>query len=172
MNDEVTRHQAESADLPKTTRQVVRDVLRGHTCWHDPALPDQMEAAIGSLIAACVAQALAPPPVTHGKAWEDRLNIICLCGKVCSGVIRKNPAGGFIGRPGSDTYVDPPAAQVFANHLWEMSHPPVVSPPAEHVCDSCEACILNGNKCCGCYDGACCQEVISSPDAPTGGGRS
>lgn len=73
--------------------------------------------------------------VPHGVAWQDRLNIICLCGKVCSGVVRKNPAGGFIGRPGSDTYVDPPAAQVFANHLWEMNHPPVevVTPPDSAV---------------------------------------
>ncbi|WP_372733575.1 hypothetical protein [Nocardioides sp.] len=66
-------------------------------------------------------------PAQHGVAWEDRLNIICLCGKVCSAVIKKNPAGGFMGRPGSATCVDSPAAQAFANHLWEMNHP--ANPP-------------------------------------------
>lgn len=66
----------------------------------------------------------------HGVAWQDRLNIVCLCGRVCSAVIGVNPAGGFIGHPGSDTYVRTPAAQAFANHLWEMNHPPVSTPPA------------------------------------------
>lgn len=69
----------------------------------------------------------------HGVAWQDRLNIICLCGKVCGAVVRKSVAGGFIGRPGSDTYVEQPAAQVFANHLWEMNHPPTEAslPPGQ-----------------------------------------
>lgn len=66
--------------------------------------------------------------VQHGVAWQDRLNIVCLCGKVCSAVIGKNPAGGFIGHPGSDTYVRTPAAQAFADHLWAMNHPPSESP--------------------------------------------
>lgn len=26
-----------------------------------------------------------------------------------------------------------------------------------HDCESCVGCIHNGRKCCGCYDGACCQ---------------
>lgn len=26
-----------------------------------------------------------------------------------------------------------------------------------HDCETCQECIHDGNKCCGCYDGACCQ---------------
>ena len=26
-----------------------------------------------------------------------------------------------------------------------------------HDCESCKACLHDGNKCCGCYDGACCK---------------
>ena len=26
-----------------------------------------------------------------------------------------------------------------------------------HDCASCVKCIHDGHKCCGCYDGACCQ---------------
>ena len=28
-----------------------------------------------------------------------------------------------------------------------------------HDCESCEACLHDGHKCCGCYDGVCCQEL-------------
>lgn len=28
----------------------------------------------------------------------------------------------------------------------------------DHDCESCEACLHDGQKCCGCYDGVCCQE--------------
>ena len=31
------------------------------------------------------------------------------------------------------------------------------TPPQEHDCTTCVDCIHNGNKCCGCYDGVCCQ---------------
>lgn len=31
-------------------------------------------------------------------------------------------------------------------------------PETEHSCESCEDCLHDGFKCCGCYDGACCQE--------------
>lgn len=34
-----------------------------------------------------------------------------------------------------------------------------------HSCESCEACLHNGAKCCGCYDGACCQESSDSGSA-------
>ena len=27
-----------------------------------------------------------------------------------------------------------------------------------HSCDFCRDCIHNGHKCCGCFDGVCCQE--------------
>ena len=26
-----------------------------------------------------------------------------------------------------------------------------------HRCETCPDCIHDGNKCCGCYDGACCR---------------
>ena len=29
--------------------------------------------------------------------------------------------------------------------------------PKPHECDSCADCLHEGNRCCGCYDGACCQ---------------
>lgn len=28
----------------------------------------------------------------------------------------------------------------------------------QHVCSKCAECIHDGRKCCGCYDGVCCQE--------------
>lgn len=35
-----------------------------------------------------------------------------------------------------------------------------------HDCESCEACLHDGHKCCGCYDGACCKPgVPESADA-------
>lgn len=37
-----------------------------------------------------------------------------------------------------------------------------------HVCMECQDCIHNGAKCCGCYDNACCHEVVLPP-ASTGG---
>ena len=27
-----------------------------------------------------------------------------------------------------------------------------------HDCEVCPDCLHDGNKCCGCYDGVCCQE--------------
>lgn len=30
-----------------------------------------------------------------------------------------------------------------------------------HNCTTCEACIHDGRKCCGCYDGACCQPATN-----------
>ena len=33
--------------------------------------------------------------------------------------------------------------------------------PTKHNCSTCPDCIHDGNKCCGCYDDACCQ-----PEAP------
>lgn len=31
-----------------------------------------------------------------------------------------------------------------------------------HDCATCPGCIHDGNKCCGCYDGACCQTSIKA----------
>lgn len=38
-----------------TLRQVIRDVLRYHSCWHDPTLLDEMEAAIEGMVAERIA---------------------------------------------------------------------------------------------------------------------
>lgn len=36
-----------------------------------------------------------------------------------------------------------------------------VAPQADgHDCTSCQDCIHNGGKCCGCYDGVCCKEAV------------
>lgn len=40
--------------------------------------------------------------------------------------------------------------------------------PAEHDCAACPDCIHDGNKCCGCYDGACCQTSVTAPDRGNG----
>lgn len=32
-----------------------------------------------------------------------------------------------------------------------------------HDCGSCRDCLHNGNRCCGCYDGACCR--VAQPTA-------
>ena len=64
----------------------------------------------------------AGAPVSHGVAWENRLNIICLCGQVCTAVFGKSPAR-IIGSTG-DTYVAQPAAQAFAQHLLDVRIPP------------------------------------------------
>lgn len=65
--------QAEKAHLPKTTRQVVRDALREHTCWHDPALPDQMEAAVERLIVEREAQVLREAAQDLGSGPQMRV---------------------------------------------------------------------------------------------------
>ena len=57
-------------------------------------------------------------PYPHGVAWEDRLNIICLCGQVCTAVMGKSPAR-IMGAT-SDEYVRKPAAQAFAQHLLDV----------------------------------------------------
>lgn len=57
----------------------------------------------------------------HGLAWENKRNIICLCGQVCAAVIKRSPAP-LMGTT-SDEYEARPAAQAFANHLWKMNHP-------------------------------------------------
>ena len=38
-----------------------------------------------------------------------------------------------------------------------------------HDCESCAACVHNGQKCCGCYDGVCCQQTDQEArdDEPT-----
>lgn len=39
---------------------------------------------------------------------------------------------------------------------------------APHVCEDCQTCGVHGNdhlKCCGCYDGACCQ-ASTQPSGP------
>lgn len=64
----------ENAHKPKTTRQVVRDVLREHTCWHDPSLPDQMEAAVERLIEECVAQSLGECGRSVARAYKTGLD--------------------------------------------------------------------------------------------------
>lgn len=33
-----------------------------------------------------------------------------------------------------------------------------------HGCSQCDDCIHNGNKCCGCYDGACCKVRDPEPE--------
>lgn len=30
---------------------------------------------------------------------------------------------------------------------------------SDHDCAQCAECIHDGHKCCGCYDGACCQTL-------------
>lgn len=42
----------------------------------------------------------------------------------------------------------------------------IVSAPStpEHQCESCEDCLHDGAKCCGCYDGVCCRESGRTPD--------
>lgn len=57
-------------------------------------------------------------PAPHGVAWEDKLNIVCVCGEVCSAVVRKSPAR-LMGST-SDTYIASPAAEAFARHLREQ----------------------------------------------------
>lgn len=40
----------------------------------------------------------------------------------------------------------------------------VPEPSTEHRCEDCQTCGVHGNshlKCCGCYDGACCQESVT-----------
>lgn len=73
-----------------------------------------------------------------------------------------------------------------ASHWLEQVRPPAYSIPADlvggsvgrwvevvrldrlrqavagsgwHDCATCEDCLHDGHKCCGCYDGACCQRV-------------
>lgn len=41
---------------------------------------------------------------------------------------------------------------------------------ANHDCPSCADCLHDGNKCCGCYDEACCLHV-AIPAAEAGDGR-
>jgi hypothetical protein len=33
-----------------------------------------------------------------------------------------------------------------------------------HTCASCPDCIHDGNRCCGCYDGACCRDNATPTD--------
>ena len=33
---------------------------------------------------------------------------------------------------------------------------------AAHNCATCEPCVHDGRRCCGCYDGACCQRGVKS----------
>lgn len=36
---------------------------------------------------------------------------------------------------------------------------------SDHDCTTCADCIHNGTRCCGCYDGACCQHESRAWDA-------
>lgn len=35
----------------------------------------------------------------------------------------------------------------------------VIRASRTHDCASCDDCVHDGHKCCGCYDGACCRDL-------------
>ena len=49
---------------------------------------------------------------------------------------------------------------------WVPGNPGDLQPyrSRRHSCESCEDCLHNGAKCCGCYDGVCCRESGRTPD--------
>lgn len=75
--DHTQRVESDYTKKVRAPRDVVREVLRHHTCWHDPALPDELEAAVESLLAESVAQALTEAAQAiereRGKHWQQHL---------------------------------------------------------------------------------------------------
>ena len=47
----------------------------------------------------------------------------------------------------------------YDNRLAAAARDALANEPTDlaHDCESCEACLHDGHKCCGCYDGACCK---------------
>jgi hypothetical protein len=63
----------------------------------------------------------------------------------------------------------PDISEDHARRILARDHSPVTlpEPPSEHECETCPDCLHDGNRCCGCYDGACCKAEPPSVDAET-----